>query len=466
MGSGIAAIQQEVEEVTQSAHHDSQVAAASTQTVHLTIPMLIANVSEQILLEPIARSQTMLGANRCCLEQIRLCRMCRNANTSEVDLTSGEEFPWKQLFKGIPLHMAQIVIGGGITKFTFRLLSEMHCFEITCLDGTQWRVIQCCDVRKHIAGTEKACTFHEFYRWYGNGALAIWQNTAPEEDTKTITIQKIGDDQILTCKISHPDALPMRPGYPPGLGPNPLTFNAHDAVQAPRVVMIGLSGPGGVGKSTLAKGLATKLESPMSPIEVNLFRQAKCCMPKKRDRSFNSETPQSINFEMLCDYLDTTKEALMGSQKVKAVANPDHRLPETIFVVVEGSLLFYNKKVCDRLHVHLWVDGDCRTCLKQRLSNDIRAGTETGPAFAKVFRESVWTDYLLHRASQLANVPAAVLLDGGHTAPQLLDSALRACQSATQPYSNTPTGDPTTTQLRVYSKHEKHSRNHRNSIGF
>ena len=98
MGSGIAAIQQEVVEVTQSAHHDIQVAAASTQTVHLTIPMLIANVSEQILLEPIARSQTMLGANRCCLEQIRLRRMCQNANISEVDLTSGE----KSLMSCIP----------------------------------------------------------------------------------------------------------------------------------------------------------------------------------------------------------------------------------------------------------------------------------------------------------------------------------------------------------------------------
>ena len=84
------AMQQEVEEVTQSAHHDSQVAAASTQTVHLTIAMLIAMASET--------RQTMLGANRCCLEQIRLRRMCQTANISEVDLTSGE----KSLMSCIP----------------------------------------------------------------------------------------------------------------------------------------------------------------------------------------------------------------------------------------------------------------------------------------------------------------------------------------------------------------------------
>ena len=122
------ASQHEVEEVTDSARHDS-----GTQTVHLTIAMLIAMASET--------RQTMLGANRCCLEQIRLRRMCQTANISEVDLTSGEKFPWKQLFKGIPLDKAQKVIGEGITKFTFRLLPEEECFEITCLDETKWLVV-------------------------------------------------------------------------------------------------------------------------------------------------------------------------------------------------------------------------------------------------------------------------------------------------------------------------------------
>ena len=132
------ASQHEVEEVTDSACHDS-----GTQTVHLTIAMLIAMASET--------RQTMLGANRCCLEQIRLRRMCQTANISEVDLTSGEKFPWKQLFKGIPLDKAQKVIGEGITKFTFRLLPEEHCFEITCLDGMKWLVVQRYAVPKRIA---------------------------------------------------------------------------------------------------------------------------------------------------------------------------------------------------------------------------------------------------------------------------------------------------------------------------
>ena len=83
----------------------------------------------------------------------------------------------------------------------------------------------------------------------------------------------------------------------------------------------------------------------MCPIEVNSFRKAKCRMPKKRDRSFNSETPESINVHMLCDYLDGIKEALRILHKLKALQNPDQRLPETTFLRSLGAMADYNGAV-------------------------------------------------------------------------------------------------------------------------
>ena len=145
--------------------------------------------------------------------------------------------------------------------------------------------------------------------------------------------------------------------------------------------------------------------------------------------------PESINFGMLCDYLDVQKEALLFYNEVANKRNPD-----PIFVVVEGSLLFYNKKVCERLHVHLWVDEDCETCLTNSIFKNIWAGANTRPDFANVFLDSVWTPYLLHRDTQMENVPGALRLQGGLAAKQLLESAVQACQSATQPYSNTAIG--------------------------
>ena len=94
-----------VEEVNGFAGHDSQSAdVASTQTVHLTIAMLIERASE-------TRQTMCIDGNHCCVQQTLLRYKCLHANTSEIDLTSGEQFPWKQLFLNIPFDKAQKVIG-------------------------------------------------------------------------------------------------------------------------------------------------------------------------------------------------------------------------------------------------------------------------------------------------------------------------------------------------------------------
>ena len=204
--------------------------------------------------------------------------------------------------------------------------------------------------------------------------------------------------------------------YPPGLDPNPDGFDTRDALQAPRVVMIGLSGPPSAGKSTLANGLITELKSPIGPIEVNSFRTA--TQRRRKASAFNSETPESINFGMLCDDLDVQKEALLFYNKVANKRNPD-----PIFVVVEGSLLFYNKKVCERLDVHLWVHEDRETCFTNAICKNISDGANTPPDFTNVFCDLVWKAYQQNCRKQLENVPGVVELPGGLAAKQLLESA-------------------------------------------
>ena len=156
------------------------------------------------------------------------------------------------MFLNVPLDEAQKVIGEGITKFTFRLLSEKHCFEITCLDGTKWLVMQRYALPKRIADDNEAYNWSEFVDYYGQSAFSKWQNSEPEEDTKVVCSMRtgqrellqinsfklpkhnskknrqIGDAQMVTCRLSQPNALPMRPGYPPGLDPNPGAGNAEE----------------------------------------------------------------------------------------------------------------------------------------------------------------------------------------------------------------------------------------------
>ena len=56
------------------------------------------------------------------------------------------------------------------------------------------------------------------------------------------------------------------------------------------------------------------------------------------------------------DYLAHT---IRSGLKVKTSKQPDQHVPDTIIIVVEDFAPFYNKALCERLHLHLSVEGLC-----------------------------------------------------------------------------------------------------------
>ena len=76
---------------------------------------------------------------------------------------------------------------------------------------------------------------------------------AMQQEVEEVTQSAHHDSQVAaasTQTVHLTQRYAVSPDYlhPPGLDPNPGGLDALDAVQASRVVMIGLSGPGGVGK--------------------------------------------------------------------------------------------------------------------------------------------------------------------------------------------------------------------------
>ena len=189
--------------------------------------------------------------------------------------------------------------------------------------------------------------------------------------------------------------------------------------QAPPLVMVGVSGPSGVGKSSLARGLAKTFASPIGPIELDNFRKKPRFMPKTQNGSPNWEAPGGIDFEKLCKYVDNVKAEI--------VAQPSEHLPDTTIIVVEGFVLFYNKAMCERLHVHLWVEADFHTCLQRRKARNSHNAKKPDPNLPSKYRNTVWPQYQLYRKQQLNNVPTAVHLDAHVPAKKILQQAVAAC---------------------------------------
>ena len=153
-----------------------------------------------------------------------------------------------------------------------------------------------------------------------------------------------------------------------------------------RLFLVGISGPSGVGKSTLADQLSLKLLSPFLPLSLESFMHPGKRMPKHSNGQMNWETPDGVDFESLRLSLLRLKEViasqrslpeklLLCSSKVK-LRRPfpvEESLPDDLVIVVEGFLLFHDLGLRSMLDVHLWLEADCNICAQRRYKRSKRA---------------------------------------------------------------------------------------------
>ena len=153
------------------------------------------------------------------------------------------------------------------------------------------------------------------------------------------------------------------------------------------VLFIGVSGPTGSGKSTVAGALAKDFDSPLRPIGADFFfkfpgsRGFGCCA--KHPFHTCSEHPDSVDHALLLKELQTVKEMLETSPvipevvikggscvrgkktlnvKSKEGSNIGKEFGQSpVVVVVEGFLLFADKNVTAFLDYCLFLDLKCDT---------------------------------------------------------------------------------------------------------
>eukprot|EP01126_Amoeba_proteus_P006276 TRINITY_DN1218_c0_g2_i19.p3 TRINITY_DN1218_c0_g2~~TRINITY_DN1218_c0_g2_i19.p3 ORF type:complete len:114 (+),score=14.51 TRINITY_DN1218_c0_g2_i19:1922-2263(+) len=82
-----------------------------------------------------------------------------------------------------------------------------------------------------------------------------------------------------------------------------------------RVVVVGIAGASGSGKSSLANHLADFFESPVIPISGDWFFDKKK-MPKGLDGHLNWETPEGIDWESFSENLTRVKKQLETEETV------------------------------------------------------------------------------------------------------------------------------------------------------
>eukprot|EP00928_Gymnodinium_smaydae_P023539 TRINITY_DN19387_c0_g1_i1.p1 TRINITY_DN19387_c0_g1~~TRINITY_DN19387_c0_g1_i1.p1 ORF type:complete len:439 (-),score=73.87 TRINITY_DN19387_c0_g1_i1:59-1342(-) len=208
------------------------------------------------------------------------------------------------------------------------------------------------------------------------------------------------------------------------------------------VYFVGVCGPSGSGKTTLARSLAIELGSPVKPIGMDWFLNPKWMPVDPKFGEKNWETPDGVDFARLASELHALAETLRAAPQVPSellvggrfgedVVQPERRGQalgaDSIAVVVEGFLLFYDEALAKDFRVKFWLEADCEVCLQRRQKRG-RKRARNPDAASRWFREQVWEHYERNRPAQLRNAPSAVKLDAKGDKANVVAEAVAVCR--------------------------------------
>ncbi|MBP6830880.1 MAG: uridine kinase [Deltaproteobacteria bacterium] len=153
------------------------------------------------------------------------------------------------------------------------------------------------------------------------------------------------------------------------------------------VLLVGVAGGSGSGKSTIARSLVEALPAHhVTAIEHDAYYKDVSHLAYEERARINFDHPESLDNELFCEHLDALR-AGRSVEKPRYDFATHTRKPETDrldpspIIVVEGILVLALPAIRDRLDVKLYVDTDSDIRLMRRIRRDLE---QRGRTFAQV----------------------------------------------------------------------------------
>ncbi len=199
-----------------------------------------------------------------------------------------------------------------------------------------------------------------------------------------------------------------------------------------KVMVIGIAGGTGSGKTTITRRLMQRFGSDVSVIYHDNYYKAHHNMPYEERCKLNYDQPEAFDTDQLI-------EAVRALKKGRSVVCPVYdysvhdRSDETItvkparVVIVEGILIFENKELCDLMDIKVFVDADADVRILRRIVRDVR---DRGRSLESVVNQYLNTVKPMHeRYVEPSKRNADIIVpEGGHNrvALELLMERVRA----------------------------------------
>lgn len=183
-------------------------------------------------------------------------------------------------------------------------------------------------------------------------------------------------------------------------------------------LIIGIAGGTGSGKTTVAKKIFQSFGKDAVILSHDFYYKPHDDMPFEERRKLNYDHPNSLDTDMLVEHLAQLK-------KGQSIMHPTYdfarhcrcdvweKTESARLIIVEGILIFTDKRICDLCDVKLFVDTDADVRFIRRLRRDVR---ERGRTMESVINQYTSTVKPMHEQFVEPSKSKADLIipEGGH----------------------------------------------------
>ena len=130
------------------------------------------------------------------------------------------------------------------------------------------------------------------------------------------------------------------------------------------MLVIGIAGGSGTGKTTVVRAITEQLQGRVVVIPQDSYYKDSSHVPPEERKNINFDHPDAIDWKLMCQQIRELKAGKTIEQPVYSYITCSRSTTETITVepaeviIIEGILIFTCKELRDQMNIKIFVDAD------------------------------------------------------------------------------------------------------------